>query len=124
MAKAKGDYTPEQLAIVKRMAAAEAEADKARKVIDRAQAIRDGQIAPPWAEQLIKATPKRAKRAKAKEGPKEKRINEIARSLPHGGRNLSDPEIVKVIGDNYQKQHKQTIHRTTILRSLGRLPRP
>jgi hypothetical protein len=44
-----GDYTPEQQrAIIKRMKEGRAVADKAREVIDRAAAIRDGLIPPLW----------------------------------------------------------------------------
>jgi hypothetical protein len=61
------------------------------------------------------------------EGPKESRINAIARALwsPVGKppASFSDPDIVKKVGDAYQKQYGRTVHRTTILRSrtIGRL---
>jgi hypothetical protein len=64
-----------------------------------------------------------------KEGPKERHVNLIARDFwrPNGKppANLSNAEIVKKVGDVYQKQHGRTVDRTTILRSrtIGRLPR-
>jgi hypothetical protein len=128
--------TPEQRAAFQRMMSEKLEQaarlDMAAKAIDRALAIRDGLIPPPWAEKLLKPASTKSKARKADtepEGPKEARINLIARRFwPPDGRppaNLSDAEIVKKVGNDYEKQHGHTVNRTTILRSraVGRLRR-
>jgi hypothetical protein len=123
--------TPEQRATFQRMMAGKfeqaARMDKAAKNIDRALAIRDGLIPPPWVQKPVKAASKRSK--SRKEGPKEGPINLIARSIwPPNGKppaNLPNPDIVRQVGDAYEKQYGLTVDRTTILRSrtIGRLPR-
>ncbi|MEY9183133.1 hypothetical protein ABIG06_004714 [Bradyrhizobium sp. USDA 326] len=74
---------------------------------------------------------KKKTRAPKKEGPKERRVNAIARDLwPPSGKppaKLLNVEIVKKVGDVYQRRHDgQTVDRTTILRSqtIGRLRPP
>ncbi len=76
------EYTPAQRAAFKRLAEAEkraandaAELAKDRKIIDRALAIRDGLIPPPWAEKLIKA-------ASTKSNPKTRRRWQVERVVP------------------------------------------
>lgn len=123
--------TPEQRAAFQRMMAEKfeqaARLDKAAKNIDRYIAIRDGLIPPPWAEKLVKAASNRSK--SRKEGPKEGRINSIARGIwPPNGKppaNLPNPDIVQQVGDAYEKHYGLTVDRTTILRSrtISRLPR-
>jgi hypothetical protein len=64
------------------------------------------------------------------EGRKEVHINLIARAFwPPDGKppaKLFNADIVKKVGDAYQKQYGRTVDRTTILRSrtIGRLRRP
>jgi hypothetical protein len=124
--------TPEQRAAFQRMMTEELEQatrlDKAAKAMDRALAIRDGLIPPPWAEKLDK--PANTKAKAKKEGPKERLVNLIARGFwPPDGKppaNLPNPDILQKVGDAYQKLYGVTVDRTTILRSrtIGRLPRP
>jgi hypothetical protein len=124
--------TPEQRSAFQRMVAEKfeqaARLNKAAKNIDRVLAIRDGLIPPPWAKKLVKPDRTKSKARKKvnteparKEGPKEARINLIAcRFWPPDGKppaSVDDPQIVKKVGDAYQKQHGHTVHRTTILRS-------
>jgi hypothetical protein len=123
--------TPEQRDFFRRMQVENLEEatrlDKAAKNIDRYIAIRDGLIPPLWAEKLLKAATKGSK--DRKEGPKEARVNLIARGFwPPNGKppaSLSNPDIVQQVGDAYEKQDGLTVDRTTILRSrtIGRLPR-
>jgi hypothetical protein len=81
----------------------------------------------PWAEKSQHSASTKAKIRK--EGPKERRVNLIARDFwPPDGKppaSLTNPEIVKKVGDAYQKRYGQTVDRTTILRSrtINRLPR-
>jgi hypothetical protein len=128
---------PKQRAAYQRMVAEKleqaAQVDKAAKNIDRALAIRDGLIPPPWAEKLLKPASTKSKTRKANserpEGPKEGPINLIARRFwPPDGKppaSVTDPEIVKKVGDEYQKKHGRSVDRTTILRSrtIARLRR-
>ncbi|MCD9821618.1 hypothetical protein [Bradyrhizobium japonicum] len=121
-------FPPEQRAAFQRMMAEKLEQaarlDKAGKVIDRANAIRDGLIPPPWAEQLLK--PASIKTKTKKEGPKERRVKTLARGIwpPDGNPppELSPGEIIKEIGKACQKGEVVS-SRQTILRALGRLPR-
>ena len=131
--------TPEQRAAFQRMMAEKfeqaARLDKAAKNIDRAIAMEIGLIPPPWVEKRVKPVKHASTKSKSRkadiepEGPKEARINLIARRFwPPNGKppaNLPNPDIVQQVGDAYQKQYGGTVDRTTILRSrtIGRLRR-
>ena len=145
MGKAKGDdntpeqptaigrwmLTPEQRAAFQRMMEEAARLDKAAKAIDRAIAIQGGLVPPPWAEKLLKPAiePKHEAPSRKKEGWQERRVKPMLCKLwpPNGipPASLPPKDIVKQFDDEYQKQHgrKSAIHRNTILRHAGRLPR-
>jgi predicted flap endonuclease-1-like 5' DNA nuclease len=128
MAKAKDNLTPAQRAVIKSVAesallrkaagdfakAAEnaAELEKARKTIDRAQAIRDGLNPPPRATKPEKL------------GPKERRIIPLLRERwPPDGiapANFDKLTAIKGIGDAFQKRHREEVTRNTILRVIAR----
>lgn len=115
------ELTPEEW---KSIQTQQAELAKARRILDRTAAIRDGLVPPPWAEKLLR--PINAKPTDRKEGPKERRVKAIFHKLwPNGfPPELSKPDIVKAIGDAYGNQYnKETVSRQTILRSLGFLLR-
>jgi hypothetical protein len=151
MGEADDDYTPEQRAIIKKMAGnhtpeqraalrkrpadetpeQQARLDKARKALDRRMDIRDGLIRPPWWEKPKPASTKKKKAGKVSTPPFRPQANlilGIAREVlkwPDGKPppELSKPEIVKLIGDAYQVRHGSEVPRNTILRAFGLVER-
>lgn len=147
MQKVAAAYTPEQLAAMQKMLAKQspeesAKLDKARKAIDRAIAIREGLIPPPWAEKLLKPAseskvkPKPATERKAKPRPEpepeeklgwqERRVIPILRKLwPPNGQppaNLLQKDVVEKVNDIYKPLHDgHLVSRTTIFRVINLL---
>ena len=95
MGKAANEYTPERQAIIQKMIADAAAAERHRKVIDRALAVRDGLIRPPWM--------KEAEPVATEEGWQERRLKPILRKLwPPDGippSHLLPKDIVKLAGN-------------------------
>jgi len=119
MGEADSDYTPEQQAIIiKRMIENAVEFDKARKSIDRANAIRDGLIPPLW---MDKAKPKPV----TNDWQQRYLTPVFSECWPPKGQvptDLTNNDIVKKAGDAYQKRYGgRGVGRNTILRKAGRL---
>jgi hypothetical protein len=80
-------YTPAERAAIQKMVvrdAAEdaAELDKARKTIDRINAIRDGLIPPPWAEKLLNPANERKAKPASKRKAKPRSKPQVDRAIP------------------------------------------
>jgi hypothetical protein len=129
-------YTSQQRACIKKMRALptpeqraaalqkKCELDKGLKLIDRASAIRDGLIPPPWAEKLLKtATAPKAKSKKVeaveteKVEPKKERhtfwkdpVDRVLReNFPHdSAKNFSPKDVVKKVLEVLDPQIKQS----------------
>ncbi|UPK32837.1 hypothetical protein IVB18_31925 [Bradyrhizobium sp. 186] len=113
--------------------AAEIEAEwgrhkKARSLLDRAIAIQMGLIPPPWADESKPTTSATKPESEPnKLGWQERLVKPILREFwPSDGKppaDLSNQVIVKQVGDAYQKRHRRSVARNTILRAAGRLLR-
>jgi hypothetical protein len=115
MVKAK-DHTPEQRAIIKRMIEKAAESDKARKIIDRANAIRDGQIAP------AAVKPKPPSRKSSYQVERVLRV--LPKLYPNGTDGISTTPIHRRVVAELKPESKQLGLRdpslATVARALGR----
>jgi hypothetical protein len=134
MGKAGDDYTPAQRAIIKRMVVDYTPEQRAKLQLytpeqrDKLQQpLRPRVVPPPSAR---KPKPVRVKKPPGKirktYRPYEKPIKDIARQLwgsETPPSDLSKTEIVKQVGDAYQKAHTAFVPRNTILRALGLLER-
>ena len=124
--------TPEQRALIKRLAespflkklgkdlrkAADeaAELERKRKVLDRAQAIRDGLVQPPWMKTKAKS------KSRNDEGWQERRVKPILLELwPPTGRppsGLTQKEVVAKVNERFQRLYGCKVSRSTIYRVI------
>jgi hypothetical protein len=109
-----------------REAAAASERERWRRAIDRANAIRDGLIPPPWAEKLLLKEPTPQSKLGRRLGWKERHVLPIlCKYFPPDGKpqSLSPQEIQKIRND-FAKQFKgESVSAKTVRRSAGLLPR-
>jgi hypothetical protein len=138
MAKVEDEYTPEQRALLKQVAESsffkkaaadlrkaiedEAAADKARKRIDRYQAIRDGQIPPRW----MKKAATKPKPIRHQPLPVDRAKQAIPKAYPGGTDGISTVAIHKklatVLADENKQLGVKALSYDTVARALGRRP--
>lgn len=116
--------TPEQRAAFQRMMAEKfeqaARLDKAAKAIDRAIAIRDGLIPPPWAEQLLKlASQPKAEPKHTRKGRQMSRVRPLVRKMfPPDGIAPDDVKTWQAVREVQKKL--PDVSRDVIERAIGR----